>query len=221
MDYTARTALLLGSEAMERLHRSFVVQIGIGGVGGSCAEALARSGVGRLHLIDGDSVEASNLNRQLFAAKSTVGLPKVTAAIQRLEDVSACKVTGEQRRISPHNAELPACDFIIDAIDDVPAKLALILWAKEHNTPILSCMGAGRRRDPSSFSVVDIYKTADCPLARKLRHELRILGIDRLPVVFSSEKAAPGQGPIGSFAPAVNAAGLTAAAYVIEQLIQP
>lgn len=218
-----RTALLLGEENMERLQHKTVVQVGIGGVGGSCAEALCRSGVGHMHLIDGDCVEVSNLNRQLFATKSTLGLPKVEAARRRLEDVSDCRITTHFGRITPENVGelIPPCDFLIDAIDDVPAKLALIRLAKERHLPILSCMGAGNRKDGTAFSVVDIFSTEGCRLARKMRQELRKAGIDRLPVVFSPEPAQrqEGQRVIGSLCTVTNAAGLVAAGYVLEQLL--
>lgn len=217
-----RTALLLGEDAVRCLQGKTVVQVGLGGVGGSCAEALCRSGVGRMHLIDGDCVEISNLNRQLFAAKSTLNLPKTEAARRRLEDVSDCIITTHFGRITPENAKelIPDCDFLIDAIDDVPAKLALIETAKARNLPILSCMGAGNRKDGTAFSVVDIFSTEGCRLARKMRQELRKRGIDRLPVLFSPEPALrqEGQTIIGSLCTVTNAAGLAAAGYVLEQL---
>lgn len=219
-----RTALLLGEDAIEMLRHKTVVQVGIGGVGGSCAEALCRSGVGHMHLIDGDRVEASNLNRQLFATKSTLGLPKTEAARLRLEDVSDCRITTHFGRITPENVEelIPPCDFLIDAIDDVPAKIALIQLAKERNLPILSCMGAGNRKDGTAFSVVDIFSTEGCRLARKMRQELRKRGIDRLPVLFSPEPAIrqEGQTTIGSLCTVTNAAGLAAAGYVIQVLVR-
>lgn len=220
----ARTALLLGEEAVEKLQQKTVVQVGIGGVGGSCAEALCRSGVGHMHLIDGDRVEESNLNRQLFATKSTVGMPKAEAARLRLTDVSDCCITTHFGRITPENVGelIPPCDFLIDAIDDVPAKLALIELARERNIPILSCMGAGNRLKGTAFSVVDIYATEGCRLARKMRQELRKRHIDRLPVVFSPEPAIrqEGQTAIGSLCTVTNAAGLAAAGYVLQELIR-
>ena len=171
MSYLERTALLLGEAAMERLHRAKVTVVGLGGVGGSCAEALARSGVGKLHLIDGDKVAESNLNRQIFAAKDTIGKEK-TAAAQCL--FVTVENAGE---VIP-----PDTDFIVDAIDDVPGKLALITLAKERNVPIISCLGAGNRLSPGGFFVTDIYKTSGDPLARKLRQELRKRNIDSLTV---------------------------------------
>lgn len=222
MSYLERTALLLGEAAMERLHRAKVTVVGLGGVGGSCAEALARSGVGKLHLIDGDKVAESNLNRQIFAAKDTIGKEKTAAALERLSAVSDGALTAQCLFVTVENAgEVipPDTDFIVDAIDDVPGKLALITLAKERNVPIISCLGAGNRLSPGGFFVTDIYKTSGDPLARKLRQELRKRNIDSLTVVFSREtpRALPGQRVIGSFAPATAAAGLTAAAYVIEK----
>mgnify|MGYP004471072953 FL=1 len=222
--FLTRTALLLGQEAVQRLQDKTVVQVGLGGVGGSCAEALCRSGLGAMHLIDGDYVEPSNLNRQLFAAKSTLGLPKTEAARRRLEDVSDCRISVHFGRITPENVDslLPPCDYIIDAIDDIPGKLALIEIARRRNVPILCCMGAGNRLDGGAFSVVDLFSTQGCRLARRMRQELRKRGITRLDVVFSPEKATrqEGQTTIGSLCPVTNAAGLTAANFILLQLLQ-
>lgn len=177
-----------------------------------------------MHLIDGDYVEPSNLNRQLFAAKSTLGLPKTEAARRRLEDVSDCRISVHFGRITPENVDslLPPCDYIIDAIDDIPGKLALIETARRRNVPILCCMGAGNRLDGGAFSVVDLFSTQGCRLARRMRQELRKRGITRLDVVFSPEKATrqEGQTTIGSLCPVTNAAGLTAANFVLLQLLQ-
>ena len=218
-----RTEMILGEAGLARLQRCHVAVFGLGGVGSYAAEALCRAGVGELTLIDGDTVSVSNINRQLYALHSTVGLPKVEAARRRLEDVSDCRITTHFGRITPENVGelIPPCDFLIDAIDDVPAKLALIRLAKERHLPILSCMGAGNRRDGTAFSVVDIFSTEGCRLARKMRQELRKEGIDRLPVVFSPEPAQrqEGQRVIGSLCTVTNAAGLVAAGYVLEQLL--
>lgn len=220
-----RTVLLIGEHALARLRGSLVVVAGLGGVGGICAEALARSGVGRLLLIDMDMVAESNRNRQTVALKSTLGMKKTDAMRARLLDASDAAVETLFCRITSENAAacIPAdADFIVDAIDDVPAKLALILAAREKSVPILSCMGAGGRLDPTAFSVVDIYATDGCPLARKMRHELRRAGVSSLPAVFSSEPSAPraAGAAIGSLAPATGAAGLTAAGYVIQELMK-
>ena len=221
----SRTALLIGESGIDRLADCHVVVAGLGGVGGHCTEALARAGIGRLHLIDNDTVQESNLNRQLIATKSTIGMKKNEAMKQRLFDVSDCEVTVSDLFILPDTvaAAVPQdADFIVDAIDTLAGKVALAKFAKEHGIPIISCMGAGNRLDPAGFSVTDLYKTDGCPLARRFRQALRKEGIDRLPVVFSKEpaKTQPNQTVIGSIAPVPAAAGLVAAGYVIRTLIQ-
>lgn len=222
-EMTARTRLLLGSSGMERLQTSYVVVAGLGGVGGHCAEALARAGLGKLHLVDFDVVAPSNLNRQLVATKRTLGMAKTEAMRERIEDVSNCLVTVSNTRIDADTVAYaipPDADFLVDAIDSVPGKLALIAFAQSHNIPMISCMGAGNRLDPMGFFITDIFSTSGCPLARKLRHELRKMGIPSLPVVTSSEPARtqPGQTVIGSLAPVTAAAGLCLAGYVLRQL---
>ncbi len=220
-----RTALLIGEDALSRLQSAKVAVAGLGGVGGHCAEALARAGVGRLHLIDCDTVTASNLNRQLVATKHTVGQRKTDAMAARIRDVSDCIVTTMDIRIAQDTVAeaVPAdADYIIDAIDSVSGKLALIAFANTHGIPVVSCMGAGNRLDPMGFHIVDIYETQNCPLARVMRHELRKRGIASLSVVSSEETAhaAPGQRIIGSIAPVTAAAGLCAAGYVLRTLMQ-
>lgn len=218
-----RTALLIGEDALLRLQAAKVVVAGLGGVGGHCAEALARAGVGRMHLVDCDVVTNSNLNRQLVATKQTIGMRKTDAMAARLLDVSDCAVTTADIRIDADAVAeaVPAdADFLIDAIDSLSGKLALVEYAYAHGVPIVSCMGAGNRLDPSAFHVTDIYETENDPLARRMRHELRKRGIPALPVVCSKElsHAAPGQRVIGSFAPATASAGLCAAGYALRAL---
>lgn len=220
-----RTALLIGEDALARLLSKKVAVAGLGGVGGHCAEALARAGVGQLCVIDCDVVTQSNLNRQLVATKHTLNERKTDAMAARIRDVSDCLVTTADVRIDAGTVEtaVPAdADFIIDAIDSVTGKLALILYANEHGIPIVSCMGAGNRLDPMGFHVIDIYETQNCPLARVMRRELRKRGVSALPVVCSAEPshAAPGQRVIGSLAPVTAAAGLCAAGYALSQLIK-
>ncbi|MDO4564955.1 MAG: ThiF family adenylyltransferase [Clostridia bacterium] len=215
-----RTELLFGAENMQRLKRAKVVVVGLGGVGGHAAESLARSGIGRLHLIDADIVERSNLNRQLFACKSAIGRDKVLAAKERLEEASDCIITVEKAFLTAENVERlipPDTSFAIDAIDSLFSKVALIKCLKERQVPFISCLGAGNRLDPSAFTVTDLFKTEGCPLARKLRSELRKLDVCDVPVVFSREKPKR-TGAIGSFAPVTAACGLLAAAYVCTQL---
>ncbi len=222
-EMSARTRLLLGDAAFGALRDSHVTVAGLGGVGGHCAEALARAGVGALHLIDCDVVTASNLNRQLVATRRTLGMRKTDALRERLLDVSDCAVTTCDAFIRADTVEaaVPAhTSFLVDAIDSLSGKVALVRLAQACKIPVVSCMGAGNRLDPTRFSVVDLYATSHCPLARRLRRELRRLGVLSLPVVCSSEPAhiSPGQTAIGSLAPVTAAAGLCCAGYVIASL---
>ena len=173
--FLTRTALLLGQEAVQRLQDKTVVQAGLGGVGGSCAEALCRSGLGAMHLIDGDYVEPSNLNRQLFAAKSTLGLPKTEAARRRLEDVSDCRISVHFGRITPENVDslLPPCDYIIDAIDSLKDKALLILRACQTRAVFFSSMGAALKMDPTKIRVAEFWKVRGCPLGAALRKKFK------------------------------------------------
>lgn len=226
MSTTERTERLLGREAIEKLDHAHVTVAGLGGVGGHACEALVRAGVGRLHLIDADTVAESNLNRQLFAVKSTVGMRKTDAALQRLSDAGDSTLTCAAERITPENVEslIPEeTDLILDAIDDVPAKVSLIKLAEKRRIPIVSCLGAGNRLDPTAFTVTDLFKTEGDPLARRLRQLLRKEGIEKLTVVFSREtpRKPAGEGPVGSFAPVTGAAGLTAAGAAIGLLLGP
>ena len=188
-----RTAMLLGSESVNKLSRMHVAVFGIGGVGGHAAEALARAGVGHLTLIDGDTVAESNLNRQLFATVSTVGIPKTEAAARRLADVAPdCRLTLVQDFILPENIgqfDFSSFDYVIDAVDTVSAKLAIIKACDAVGTRVISAMGAGNKLDPTRFEVADIYKTSVCPLAAVIRRECRKAGIRRLKVVYSREEA--------------------------------
>lgn len=187
----SRTALLLGREGLERLARSRVAVFGLGGVGGHAAEALARSGVGALDLIDKDTVSLSNLNRQLFATRSTLGRLKVDAARERLLDICPDTVIHTYPVFyGPDTAsdfDFAQFDYVVDAIDTVTGKLQLIQQAQAAETEIISCMGAGNKLDPSAFRVADIYETSVCPLARIMRKELKRRGVKRLKVVYSTE----------------------------------
>jgi tRNA A37 threonylcarbamoyladenosine dehydratase len=188
----SRTQLLLGKEAMEKLNRSRVAVFGIGGVGGYVCEALVRSGVGALDLIDDDKVCLTNLNRQLIATRKTVGKYKVDVMEERILDINPeAKVKTYKCFFLPENAdEFPFSeyDYIVDAVDTVTAKLSLIEKAKEKNIPVISCMGAGNKLDASLFQVADIYKTKVCPLAKVMRRELKKRGIKKLKVVYSEEQ---------------------------------
>lgn len=188
-----RTAMLLGEEAVEKLRGARVAVFGIGGVGGYSLEALARAGVGQLDLIDNDTVSRSNINRQILATHSTVGIPKVEAGKARVLDINPeCVVRTWQVFYTPETADqfdFTQYDYIVDAIDTVTGKLQLVQAAKEAGTPIICCMGTGNKLDASAFEVEDISKTTMCPLARIMRKELSKRGIKHLKVVYSKEEA--------------------------------
>lgn len=187
----SRTEMLFGKEAMEKLARARVAVFGVGGVGSYAAEALIRSGVGAVDLIDDDRVCLSNLNRQLFATRKTLGAYKVDAAAERLTDINPDAVIRTYKVFyTPETAErfdFTAYDYIVDAIDTVAGKIALVVNAKAAGTPIISSMGAGNKVDPAAFEVTDIFGTAVCPLAKVMRSELRRRKIRRLKVVYSKE----------------------------------
>ena len=189
----SRTQLLFGAEGMEKLYRARVAVFGIGGVGGYTVEALARSGVGALDLIDDDRVCLTNLNRQIIATRSTVGKYKVDVAQQRVLDINPDAVVRTYKTFyGPETADqfdFTRFDYVVDAIDTVTGKLALVEQAERAGTPIISCMGAGNKLDPTAFEVTDINKTSVCPLARVMRKELRKRGIKKLKVVYSREEA--------------------------------
>lgn len=189
----SRTELLLGHDAMERLYRARVAVFGLGGVGGMAAEALCRSGVGALDLIDKDTVSLTNLNRQIFATMDAVGRPKVEAARDRLLSINPdLKLTLWQCFYLPETAaqfDFTQYDYIIDAIDTVTGKLQLAQEAARCGTPIISSMGTGNKLDPTAFRVADITETRYCPLSRVMRKELRKRGIEHLKVVYSEEIA--------------------------------
>ena len=188
----SRTQLLFGPEAMEHLRGCRVAVFGIGGVGGYTVEALARSGVGALDLIDDDKVCLTNLNRQLHATRKTVGQYKVDVAEERIHDINPdCRVTTYKTFFLPDTRELfdfSQYDYVVDAIDTVTGKLALVEAAQAAGTPIISAMGAGNKLDPTAFRVADIYKTSIDPLARVIRGECRKRGIKHLKVVYSTEE---------------------------------
>ncbi len=188
----SRTSLLLGDEALKKLNASRVAVFGIGGVGGNSAEALVRSGVGALDIIDNDTVAVSNINRQLFATLKTVGQYKVDAARERLLCINPdLKLNTYKTFYTPDTSsefDFSCYDYIIDAIDTVSGKLELIMKANEAGVPIISSMGAGNKLNPDMFEVADIYQTSVCPLARVMRSELKKRGIKKLKVVYSKEK---------------------------------
>lgn len=218
----SRTEILIGKEGLERLKCSTVAVFGVGGVGGYAVEALARSGVGCLHLIDNDKVSVSNLNRQIIATVSTIGRYKVDVAKERILDINP-EARVHTRRIfyMPDTAQefdFTGYDYVVDAIDTVTGKLALIQQADQAGVPIISSMGAGNKLEASAFEVADIYQTSVCPLAKVMRKELKKRGIRKLKVVYSKELPAVSSRPPGSiaFVPAV--AGLILAGEVVKEL---
>lgn len=195
LDQFSRTQLVFGKEAMDKLKGSRVAVFGIGGVGGYTVEALARSGVGAIDIIDDDKVCLTNINRQIIATRKTVGKYKVDVAKERIEEINPdCKVTAFKTFYMPETADqfdFTQYDYVVDAIDTVTGKIALIENAKKAGTPIISSMGAGNKVDPTAFEVTDIYKTSVCPLAKVMRYELKRRGIRKLKVVYSKEKPIP------------------------------
>lgn len=230
MSVFERSELLLGKDAIEKLKNSRVAVFGIGGVGSYTVEALVRCGVGHLALFDGDRVSESNINRQLIATVKTVGMPKVEAAAARCREINP-DIDVKENFIfySKENAEdidFSNFNYIVDAIDTVSSKLLIIEKAFNVNVPVISCMGAGNKLDPTKFEVADISKTSVCPLARVMRQELRKRGISHLKVVYSKEEpikhgftedSRPLPGSV-SFVP--SAAGLILAGEVIKDLIR-
>lgn len=195
LDQFSRTTLMLGQNGMERLKNARVAVFGVGGVGGFTVEALVRSGVGTLDLIDNDTVALTNLNRQIIATHSTVGRNKVDVAEERIHDINPdCIVHKHQTFFLPETAkqfDFTQYDYIVDAIDTMTGKLELAVRAKAAGVPIISSMGAGNKLDPTAFRVADISKTSMDPLARVMRKELRLRGINHLKVVYSQEQPRP------------------------------
>ena len=189
----SRTELLLGHDNMEKLKNARVAVFGIGGVGGFTVEALARSGVGTLDLIDDDKVCLTNINRQIIATRKTIGQYKVDAAKERVLDINPDAVVNTYKTFFvPDTADefdFASYDYVVDAIDTVTGKIMLVEAAQKAGTPIISSMGAGNKLDPTAFEVADIYKTSVCPLAKVMRRELKKRGIKKLKVVYSKEKA--------------------------------
>ena len=193
MNPFSRTQFVLGSQAMEKLKNARVAVFGLGGVGGYVAEALARSGVGALDLIDHDTISLTNINRQILATRDTVGMDKAEAAAQRVKAINPdCDAKAIKTFYLPETADqfdFSEYDYIVDAIDTVTGKLALAERATAVHTPIICCMGTGNKLDASAFQVADISKTSMCPLARIMRKELGKRGIKHLKVVYSQEEA--------------------------------
>ena len=192
LDQFSRTRLLLGQEGMDKLAKARVAVFGVGGVGGYAVEALARSGVGALDLIDNDKVCLTNINRQIIATHKSIGQYKVDVAEERIKDINpGCTVRTYKTFYMPDTANqfnFYEYDYVIDAIDTVTGKIELVMQADKCGTPIISSMGAGNKLDPAAFEVADIYKTSVCPLAKVMRRELKKRGIKSLKVVYSKEE---------------------------------
>lgn len=239
MDFFSRTQMLLGKEAMDKIYKSKVAIFGVGGVGSYVIEALARTGVGNFLIVDNDIISSSNINRQIIATIDTIGLPKTDIAKKRILSINPnANVETKQIFFLPENSDtidLANCDYIVDAIDTVTAKIQLALIANQKNIKIISSLGTGNKLDPTKFEVDDIYNTSICPLAKVMRKELKKRGIKQLKVVYSKEtpispkqefcilenslnnikRATPGS---IAFIPSI--AGLIIASEVIKELIK-
>lgn len=191
----SRTQLILGKEAIDRLAAARVAVFGIGGVGGYVAEALARSGIGALDIIDNDKISVTNINRQIYATTKTIGEYKTDVAARRITEINPdITVNARKTFFLPDNSDefdFTEYDYIVDAVDTITAKIELIVKAEEANVPIISSMGTGNKLNPAEFEVADIYDTSVCPLARVMRTELKKRGIKSLKVVYSKEKPIP------------------------------
>ncbi len=222
MNQFERTELLIGEEAVNKLRNAHVAVFGIGGVGGYATEALARSGVGELTIVDKDNVDITNLNRQIIALHSTINEPKVAVMEERLKDINPdIKVNAKELFFLPDTADqfdFEEYDYIVDAVDTVTAKLAIIEKAHKAGTPVISAMGAGNKLDPTKFEVTDISKTSVCPLARVMRKELKARGIDHLKVVYSTEEPKQRSETVASIATVPSVCGLLLANEVIKDL---
>ena len=191
-----RTAWLLGNEGLERLRNATVAVFGIGGVGSYVCESLARAGIGRFRLIDSDTVCVTNINRQLIATHRTVGRRKTAVMAERIFEINPSAAVEEYPIFYEGGRPdlLSECDYVVDAIDTVSAKIALATECRDRNIPLISCMGTGNKLDPSALEIADLYETSVCPLCRIMRHELRKRGIDSLRVVYSKEPPHPSTG---------------------------
>ncbi len=225
--WLTREEALLGAPAVKRLKSARVAVFGLGGVGSYAAEALARAGVGALVLCDGDTVDVTNLNRQLCATVSSLGKPKAEVVAARVADINpACDVTAAVTMYSATAGQglIDGCAFVVDAIDDVPAKVALALECQEKRIPLISAMGCGNKLNPMGFVVDDLANTSVCPLCRVMRRELKAVGITHLPVVYSKEPPhrTPAENgervPPASVSFVPGAAGLLLAAHVVAEL---
>ncbi|MBR0278257.1 MAG: tRNA threonylcarbamoyladenosine dehydratase [Clostridia bacterium] len=229
-----RTEILIGKDAVDKLKKSKVIIFGVGGVGSYAAEAIARSGIGHITLVDDDCVSITNINRQIIAMHSTIGQPKVEVMKKRINDINPCAQIEAVKCFYTHDNsdgfDFSQYDYVIDAVDTVSAKIEIVLRAQDSNVPVISSMGAGNKLDPTAFEISDIYKTSVCPLARVMRYELKKRGVKKLKVVYSKEKPRKVESKTGgetysrkkvpgsiSFVP--SAVGLIIASEVVKDLI--
>lgn len=217
-----RTALLIGEEAVRTLETARILLFGVGGVGGYVAEALARCGVGSFLLVDRDDVSRSNLNRQIIATQDTVGKPKAEVMKQRILSINPlAQVEVRKCFFLPENAhefDFSRYSYVVDAVDTVTAKIEIVMQAKKAAIPVISCMGAGNKLDPSKFQIADIYKTSVCPLARVMRQKMKKRGIKDLKVLYSTEPPVVKKRIPASIAFVPSVAGLMIAGEVVKDL---
>lgn len=224
-EFLQRTELLIGTENLKKIINSKIIVFGVGGVGGGVVEALTRAGVGQITIVDFDIVDITNLNRQIISNISNVGVSKVKAQKDRILSINSfCKIEALDKKVSTENIEdfsLANYDYVIDAIDDVDGKIAIIKYCYENNIKVISAMGVGKRLDPTKLKVSDVNKTRICPLARKMRKKLRDLDIKKLKVVYSEEEPiniSTKVIPSISFLPTV--AGMIIASEVVKDLLK-
>jgi tRNA A37 threonylcarbamoyladenosine dehydratase len=220
----SRTAQLLGNENVEKLFDKHVIVFGVGGVGGYVVEALVRSGVGNISIVDNDVVNESNINRQIIAFHSTIGMQKVEVLKNRILDINPnCQVFVHNQFFLPENSndfDFSIYDYVVDAVDTVTAKLEIIKKSKESNVPVISSMGTGNKLNPVGFKVSDISKTKVCPLARVMRNELKKRGISKVKCVYSEENPVIQTQTPASVAFVPSVAGLLIASEVIKDLVK-
>ena len=224
MNEFSRTERLIGADNLEKLKNKNIIIFGLGGVGSYVAEALARCGIGRMTVVDKDTVDITNINRQLYALHSTVGRNKADVAKERILDINPeCKVISIVKLYLPENSDefnLAQYDYIIDAIDNVTAKIDLAIKSQDLGIPIISSMGTGNKLDPTAFKITDIYKTDTCPLCRVMRRELKSRGVKKLKVLYSSEiPKNDGERTPASISFVPSTAGLIIAGEVVKEIL--
>lgn len=219
----SRTARIVGSEGIEKLQKSHVLVFGVGGVGGHCIEALARAGVGSITVVDKDEVDVTNINRQIIATEKTVGMSKTKAVAERLKDINK-EINVIEREVfylpeEGDNFDFSQYDYVVDAIDNVTAKLDIIGRSKAAGTPVISSMGTGNKLEPTMLEVADISKTSVCPLAKVIRKELKKRNIKNVKVVYSKEEPLVRANPPGSVSFVPSVAGLIIAGEVVKDIL--